>query len=74
MAKEYKPGDAVEHSGVYRVVHDDNHTAEHEVTCVYGKNFRRAIIAEIIHVLSRYTSPSISSTSNWCSENEPIMK
>lgn len=39
MAKEYKPGDKVEHSGVYRVIHDRNHVAEHEVTCVYGKHF-----------------------------------
>jgi hypothetical protein len=38
-AKEYKPGDKVEHSGVYRVVHDDEHTEEHEVTCVFGKHF-----------------------------------
>ena len=39
MAKEYKPGDTVEHSGVYRVVHDRNHAEPHEVTCVYGKKF-----------------------------------
>jgi hypothetical protein len=36
--KEYKPGDTVEHSGIYRVLHD-NHAEEHEVTCVYGKKF-----------------------------------
>lgn len=39
MAKEYSPGDTVEHSGVYKVIHDKNHTKEHEVTCVYGKTF-----------------------------------
>ena len=37
--KIYKPGDKVEHSGVYRVIHDKVHTAEHEVTCVFGKKF-----------------------------------
>jgi hypothetical protein len=39
MATEYKPGDKVERSGIYRVVHDDDHTQEHEVTCVFGKKF-----------------------------------
>jgi hypothetical protein len=32
MATEYKPGDKVERSGIYRVIHDDEHTKEHEVT------------------------------------------
>jgi hypothetical protein len=31
---EYKPGDEVRNSGIYRVAHDTQHTAEHEVTCV----------------------------------------
>jgi len=39
MATEYKPGDTVPHSGIYRVTHDQQHAASHEVTCVYGKNF-----------------------------------
>jgi hypothetical protein len=39
MAKEYKPGEIVEHSGVYRVVHDRTHPEEHEVTVVFGKRF-----------------------------------
>jgi hypothetical protein len=39
MAKSYKPGDKCEHSGIYRVLHDPKHAAEHEVTCVYGKPF-----------------------------------
>lgn len=38
MAKTYKPGDTVEHSGIYRV-HHDGHAEPHEVTCVYGKRF-----------------------------------
>jgi hypothetical protein len=38
-SKEYKPGDTVEHSGVYRVVHDRTHVQEHEVTVVFGKKF-----------------------------------
>ncbi|MGA8729524.1 MAG: hypothetical protein WB608_12300 [Terracidiphilus sp.] len=53
MAKEYKPGDKVEHSGVYRVIHDKNQVAEHEVTCVYGKHFLRAMDAATIRVLWR---------------------
>lgn len=39
MATEYRPGDKVEQSGIYRVVHDQAHTQPHEVTCVYGKKF-----------------------------------
>lgn len=36
---EFRPGEEVPHSGIYRVVHDSRHTEEHEVTCVYGKKF-----------------------------------
>jgi hypothetical protein len=36
---EYKSGDAVPHSGIYKVAHDKHHAAEHEVTCVFGKVF-----------------------------------
>lgn len=39
MADVYKPGDKVEHSGVYRVTHDKKHSAEHDVTVVYGRTF-----------------------------------
>lgn len=39
VGDEFKPGDKVERSGIYRVVHDQNHAQEHEVTCVYGKRF-----------------------------------
>jgi hypothetical protein len=37
--REYKPGDSVDHSGVYRVAHAANHTPEHEATLLYGKRF-----------------------------------
>lgn len=39
MVAEYKPGDDVPRSGIYKVTHDSAHTEEHEVTCVYGKRF-----------------------------------
>jgi hypothetical protein len=39
IGDEFKPGEAVPHSGIYRVVHDAYHAQEHEVTCVYGKPF-----------------------------------
>lgn len=35
----FKPGDVVQHSGIYRVIHDGNHVQPHDVTCVYGKKF-----------------------------------
>ena len=39
MAAEYKPGDKVEKSGIYKVTHDKEHAESHEVTCVFGKTF-----------------------------------
>jgi hypothetical protein len=39
MAETFKPGDTVPNSGIYRVVHDEEHAEEHEVTCVSGKPF-----------------------------------
>lgn len=39
IGDEFKPGQKVPHSGIYKVVHDKNHAAEHEVTCVYDKVF-----------------------------------
>ena len=39
MGKEYKPGDTVEHSGVYLVLHDEEHAQSHEVTVIFGKRF-----------------------------------
>ncbi len=35
----YKPGDDVPKSGIYKVIHDPKHTADHEVTCIYGRKF-----------------------------------
>jgi hypothetical protein len=35
----FKPGQKVPQSGIYLVTHDNYHTAEHEVTCVYGETF-----------------------------------
>lgn len=39
MPAEYKPGDKVPRSGIYKVVHDKKHAQEHEVTCIYEKTF-----------------------------------
>lgn len=36
---EHKPGEAVLVSGIYRVVHDKNHAAEHDITAVKGEKF-----------------------------------
>lgn len=35
----FKPGELVDASGVYTVLHDHNHLANHDVTCVHGKPF-----------------------------------
>lgn len=60
MADEYKPGDIVGASGIYRVVHDKNHHEPHEVTCVYkepfppcngcGKGIRYTLVRAAHHV------------------------
>ena len=39
IGDEFKPGQEVPRSGIYRVIHDPDHAKEHEVTCVYGKRF-----------------------------------
>jgi YjzC-like protein len=39
MGDVFKPGDEVPSSGIYRVVHDDVHREEHDVTCVKGETF-----------------------------------
>jgi hypothetical protein len=39
--KFYKPGERIEKSGIYRVIHEHNHTLDHEVTCIAGKPFPR---------------------------------
>ena len=39
MADIYKPGNKVQASGIYRVVHDPRHAEDHEVTAVAGEPF-----------------------------------
>jgi hypothetical protein len=36
---EYKPGDEVPYSGIYKVTHDKEHAQEHEVTAIMGERF-----------------------------------
>jgi hypothetical protein len=35
----FKPGQTVEASGIYDVIHDPVHAKQHQVTCVYGDPF-----------------------------------
>jgi hypothetical protein len=39
MDEQYKPGDKVPKSGLYKVTHDSAHHDEHEVTAVLGEPF-----------------------------------
>jgi hypothetical protein len=39
VGENFRPGDEVPHSGVYRVFHDPEHDKPHEVTCIYGTLF-----------------------------------
>jgi hypothetical protein len=35
----FEPGEIVPASGIYGVLHDENHSQKHEVTCIIGKKF-----------------------------------
>jgi hypothetical protein len=35
----FKPGEAIVQSGIYNVIHDAAHLADHQVTCMFGKRF-----------------------------------
>ncbi|PYT71297.1 MAG: hypothetical protein DMG41_29620 [Acidobacteria bacterium] len=35
----FKPGDEVSRSGIYQVIHANQHAKPHEVTCVYSDRF-----------------------------------
>ena len=39
IGDKFKAGEKVPHSGIYKVIHDPPHVADHEVTCIYGKQF-----------------------------------
>ena len=45
IGAQFKPGEAVPHSGIYRVIHDPEHAQEHEVTCIFGNVSRHAVSA-----------------------------
>ena len=35
----FKPGELVDASGIYNVIHDAEHRQRHQVTCIYGRRF-----------------------------------
>jgi hypothetical protein len=39
MAQEFKSGEIVPQSGIYRIPHDPAHTEAHEVTVIKGRRF-----------------------------------
>jgi hypothetical protein len=39
VGDEFKPGEKVPNSGIYRVVHDPDHAQPHEVTCIAHSPF-----------------------------------
>lgn len=39
VGDEFKPGEKVPHSGIYRVTHDQAHTEPYEVTAIEGRRF-----------------------------------
>ena len=55
MAQEYRPGQVVPESGIYRITHDPHHAdMPHEVTVIRGRRFPtcrhcRGITFELVH-------------------------
>lgn len=54
MAQEFKSGEIVPQSGIYRITHDPAHTQAHEVTAIKGKRFPtcrhcKGIRFELVH-------------------------
>ena len=39
VGDEFSPGEKVQQSGIYDVLHDSNHRQRHQVTCVHGEPF-----------------------------------
>jgi hypothetical protein len=39
IGQNFKPGDKVEVSGLYEVVHEPKHTQRHEILCIDGNTF-----------------------------------
>jgi hypothetical protein len=39
MAQEFKPGEIVPQSGIYRITHDPSHMEAREVTAIEGRRF-----------------------------------
>ena len=39
MAQEFKSGEIVPQSGIYRITHDPSHMEAHEVTAIKGRRF-----------------------------------
>lgn len=39
LQEEYRPGQRVPTSGIYKVNHDSHHTEQHEITAVKGEPF-----------------------------------
>ena len=39
LGDEFKPGKKVPQSGIYDVLHDNEHRQKHQVTCIYGEHF-----------------------------------
>lgn len=42
MSKQFKPGETVPRSGIYKAMHDRNHAQEHEATCVIGHQLEKS--------------------------------
>lgn len=39
--ENFKPGDEVPRSGIYRAIHANEHAKPHDVTCVFSDHFPR---------------------------------
>ena len=65
MKKEFKPGKWTKESGIYLVIHDTEHTPDHEVTLVKGKRFRQCRKCRLVRFRLIHAAPDLNSDPNF---------
>jgi hypothetical protein len=65
VGDEFRPGQKVNRSGIYKVIHDKVHTQSHDVTCVYGKVFPPCNGCDHPRFILKYGAQHIDSHENF---------
>ena len=64
----FRSGDRVQHSGIYRVLHNPPHEEPHEVTAVYGRSFPRCRCCEHARFMLVRGAESVETQMNFKAE------